>query len=175
MSKEELIQELTSHSSFVNNINAKLTDLSEKFHEFTPKYDKVYSELQQCKTFNFNLLTKIFQLERNTVTNSQYSRREIIELNPVTADIHLDVLEESICKALSLTAVNVPQDLHACHRMRRSDIVIVKFKCCKQKKSMYECKNLGTKSQQVMNVKFLGKFFVSESMLHENQQLVYKC
>ena len=38
MSKEELTQELTDiNSSFVNNINANLTDLSEKFNEFTSK------------------------------------------------------------------------------------------------------------------------------------------
>ena len=47
MSKEELIQELTKiNSSFVNEINAKLTDLSNRFDKFTSKYDKVYSELQ---------------------------------------------------------------------------------------------------------------------------------
>ena len=101
MSKEEPIQELTDiNSSFVNNINAKLSDLSERFNEFTSKYDKVYSALQQCKSFNSHLLTRIIQLEHNAVTNSQYSRRETIELNPVPAEIH--VLEESICKVLSL-------------------------------------------------------------------------
>ena len=117
ISKEELIQELTNiNSSFVNGINTKLTDLSDRFNEFTSKYDKVYSELQQ----------------RNTVTNSQYSRRETIKLNPVPAEIHEDVLEDSICKALSLTEVNVvPEDLQACHPMKRSDRVIVKFKCRK--------------------------------------------
>ena len=45
MSKEELIQELTNiNSSFVNNINAKLANLSDRFNEFPSKYDKVYSE-----------------------------------------------------------------------------------------------------------------------------------
>ena len=129
MSKEELIQELTDiNSSFANDINVKLTDLSERFNEFTSKYDKVYSELQQCKSFNSHLLTRIIQLERNTVTNSQSSRRETIELNHVPAEIHEDVLEESICKALLQTGVNdVPKDLHACHRKKRSDRVIVKF------------------------------------------------
>ena len=35
VSKEELIQELTDkNSSFVNNINAKLINLSEKFNKF---------------------------------------------------------------------------------------------------------------------------------------------
>ena len=178
MSKEELTQELTNiNSSFVDDINAKLTDLSDKFNEFTSKYDKVYSELQQCKSCNSHLLTRIVQLERNAVTNSQYSRRETIELKPVPAEIHHDVLEDSICKALSLTGVNaVPEDLQASHRMKRSDRVIVKFKCCKQKQSLiYKRKNLGTKSQELTNLKFSGRLFVSESVSHENQKLAFKC
>ena len=118
-------ENMSINSSFVNDINAKLTDLSERFNDFTSKYDKV---------FNSHLLTRIFQLEHNVVTNSQYSRRETIELNSVPAEIHEDDLEESICKALSLTGVNVvPDDLHACHRMKRLDRVIVKFKSRKQK------------------------------------------
>ena len=116
-------------------------------------------------------------MECNAVTNSQYSKREKIELNPVPAEIHEDVLEDSICKALSLTGVNVvPEDLQACHRMKRSDRVTVKFKCHKQKQSlMYKRKNLCTKSQELINLKFSGRFFVSESVSHENQQFVYKC
>ena len=107
--------------------------------------------MQQCKSLNSHLLTRIIQLECNAVTNSQNNRRETIELNPVPAEIHEDVLEESICKVLSLTGVNVvPEDLHACHRMKRSDRVIVKFKCYKQKQSLiYKRKNLGTKLQEL--------------------------
>ena len=113
MSKEELIQELNNiNSSFVNDINAKLTDLSDRFNEFTSKYDKVYSELQQCKSYNSHLLTSLIQLECNAVTNFQCSSQETTELNPVPAEIHEDVLEDSICRALSLTGVNtVPEDL----------------------------------------------------------------
>ena len=108
MREEKLTQELNDiNSSFVNDVNAKLTDLCERFNEFTSKYDKVYSELRQCKSFNSHLLTRIIQLERNAVANSQQSRREKIELNPVPVKIDEDVLEESICKALSLTGINV--------------------------------------------------------------------
>ena len=47
MSTEELVQELTYiNSSFVNSINTKLTDLSEKFNEFKLKCNNVYSELK---------------------------------------------------------------------------------------------------------------------------------
>ena len=70
MSKEELIQELTDiYSSFVNIINVKITDLSERFNKFSSKCDEVYSELQQCKSFNSHLLTRIIQVECNAVTN----------------------------------------------------------------------------------------------------------
>ena len=89
------------------------------------------------------------------------------------AEIQDDVFEASVCKALSLTGVNVtPEDLHICHRMKRSNRVIIKFKYRKQKQSViYKRKNLGTKSQELSNLKFSGRLFVSESMSHENQQL----
>ena len=74
MSKEELIQELTNiNSSFVNDINAKLSDLF-TINEFTTKSEKVYSELQQCKSYNSHLLTRITQLVCNAATNYQCSR-----------------------------------------------------------------------------------------------------
>ena len=89
--------------------------MSEKFNKFTPKYEKVYSELQQCKSFNSRLLTRIIQLENNAVANSQYSRRERTELNPVPTEIYEDILEERIFKALSLAGFNiVSEDLDPC-------------------------------------------------------------
>ena len=64
MSKEELIQELTDiNSSFVNDINTKLSNLEEKFNDFLSKYDKVNSELQQCKKFPFT--------DKNNTTGAQ--------------------------------------------------------------------------------------------------------
>ena len=49
-------------------------------------------------------------------------RRETIDLNPVSAEIYEDVLEESVCKVLSLRGINVfPEDFHVCHRMKRTD------------------------------------------------------
>ena len=40
---------------------------------------------------------------------------------------------------------------------------------------MCKRKNLGNKSQEISNLNFSGRLFVSESMSHENQQLAYKC
>ena len=117
--------------------------------------------MHHCKSFNSHLLTRIIQLERNDVTNSQYSRRKTVELNPVCAEIYEDILEENTCKTLSLTGINVlPEDLHACHRMKMSDRMLVKLKCCKQEQSLiYKRKNIGTKSQELTNLKLLGILF----------------
>ena len=98
-------------------------------------------------------------------------------MNPIPVEIHEDVLEDSICKSLSLTGVNVvPEDLQACHQMKSLARVKVKFKCRKQKQSLM-CKrqNLDTKSQELTNLKFSRRLFVSESMSHENLELAYKC
>ena len=60
--------------------------------------------------------------------------------------------------------------------MSSHENVVVKLKCCKQKQSLiHKCKNLGTKSQELTNLKFSGRLFVSKSMSHENQQFAYKC
>ena len=40
---------------------------------------------------------------------------------------------------------------------------------------MYKRRNLGTKSQELSNLKFSETLFVSESMSLENQRLAYKC
>ena len=39
-----------------------VTGSSEKFNEFTSKYDMIYLELQQCKSLNSHLLNRIVQL-----------------------------------------------------------------------------------------------------------------
>lgn len=74
---------------------------------------------------------------------------EIFLINKRRIELKEDVLVEKICRPLSLTGVNVStNDLHVCHRMKRSGRVILKFKCHQQKNSiMQRRKNLGYKSQ----------------------------
>ena len=47
------------------------------------------------------------------MTDSQYHGRETLEINPVPESLGNEILEENVCKALSLTSVNVtPEQLH---------------------------------------------------------------
>ena len=81
----------------------------------------------------------------------------------------------NLCQALTRISVE-PDNLQACHYMRKKDRVIIKFKCRKQK-HCFLLKNIKFYKIKVdlMQLKFLGKLFVSKSMCHENRQLAYKC
>ena len=177
MSKDELIDEVLSLEKFKNDINVKFSELNDRFNDFEAKYEMVNSNLLITRRCNDLLVERITQLERNNLNNAQYTRKEILEINPVPSDIADDVLEQSVCQALSLTGISVePDDLQACHRMRKKDRVIIKFKCRKQKhRVLLNRKTLQNKSLDLTQLKFSGKLFVNESMCHENHQLAYKC
>ena len=173
LSKEELIDELIS----AEDISSKLSDLTSRFDDFLRRYEVLSSEPTISKNRNRLLGERIVQLDRNAVNNAQYHRRESLEINPVPASIGDDVLESSVCRVLSLTSHEVkPDDLQACHRLKKKDTVIVKFKCRKQRRSILtNRKNLRNKSDGLTRLNFSGRLFVSDSMCHENHQLSYKC
>ena len=176
-STDELIDEVLSLENFKNDINTKFSELNDCFNDFEEKYEMVNSNLSISKCCNELLLECITQLECNNLSNAQYNRRETLEINPVPSGIADDALEQSVCQALSLTGISLePDDLHACHCMRKKDQVIMKFKYRKQKHcAISNCKTLQNKSLDLTQLKFLGKLFVNESMCHENHQLAYKC
>ena len=113
----------------------------------------------------------------NALTNAMYHWPESVEVNRVPPSITDEELELNICKALFLTGHEVkPDDLQACHRLKKKESVIVKFKCRKLKRRvLVNRKNLRNKSEDLRQLKFSGKLFISESMCHENHQLAYKC
>ena len=173
MSKDEVIDEVLSLENFKNDINVEFSEVNDGFNDFEAKYEMSNSNLSVTRRYNDLLLECITQLERNNLNNAQYTRRETLEINPVPSDIADDVLEQSVCQN-GISAE--PDDLQACHRMRKKDRVIIKFKCRKQKhRVLLNRKTLQNKSLDLTQLKFSGKLFVNESMCHENHQLAYKC
>ena len=151
--------------------SSKLSDLTSLFNDFLRQYEILNSELTVSKNCNCLLTERIVNLERNAVSNAQYHCRESLEINPVPASVvGDDVLENSICRALSLTSHEVkPDDIQACHPLKKKDTVVVK--CTKQKRSK---KSLSPGRTSVINqmfsphLNFSGRLFVLESICHEN-------
>ena len=168
LSKEELIEELIT----VDDITSKISDLTNRFDDFLRRFDVVSSDFAITENCNRSLTERVVQLERNAVTNPQYHQRESVEVNPVPPSISDEELELNICKALYLTGHEIkPDNLQACHGLKKKESVIVKFKC----RVLVNRKNLRNKSEDLRQLKFSGKLFISESMCHENHQLAYKC
>ena len=173
LSKEGLIEELL----IVEDITSKISDLTNRFEDFLRRFEVVSSDLAITRNCNRLLTERVVQLESSSVTNAQYHQRELVEVNPIPASISDEELKLNICETLSLTEHEVkPKDLQACRRLKKKESVIVKFKCRKLKqKVLVNRKNLRNKSEDLHQLKFSDKLFISESMCHENHQLAYKC
>ena len=102
LSKDGLINEVLSVENFKNDINVKFSELNDRFNDVEAKYEMVISNLSITKHCNDLLLGHRTQLERNNLNNAQYTRREILEINPVPSDIADNILEQSVRQALSL-------------------------------------------------------------------------
>ena len=148
------------------------------FDCFASKNEEFQSKQLITKNGNTLLRHQIIQLERNAVNNTQYYRRECIEVNPVVPrDIGDKVLEESACKAISLSGNEVvaPNDLHACYQLKNKDRVILRFKEKKSKQSIQITRNVfQQKSLELSQLKFSGKLIISKNMCYKNQHLDFK-
>ena len=80
----------------------------------------------------------------------------------ITPSIIEEELELSICKPISLTKHEVKlNNLQVCHRLKKKESVIVKFKCRELKgRVIYNRKNLRNKSEDLHQQKFSGKLFL---------------
>ena len=88
LSKEKLIEELMT----VDDIASKIYDLTNQFNDFLRRLEVVSSDLAITRNCNRLLTKRVVQLERNAVTNAQYHRQELVEVNPVP---HQSVMKNS--------------------------------------------------------------------------------
>ena len=100
----------------------------------------------------------------STIGENQWN----VEVNPVPASISDRELELNICKTLTLIEHEVqPNDLQRLLLLNVENI---------NAKSLLAGKNLRNKSEDLRQLRFSGKLFLSESMCHENykyRQLKY--
>ena len=145
--------------------------------DFATKFDRVFSELWISKTCNSLLRKRIIDLERSFLDNAQYLRKEMIEISPVPLEVSNDDLEGLVCKALSLTENKVsPDDLETCHRLKKKENVIVKFRSRKLKCKIKSNRRIMlNKSKKLKELEFSNNLFISESMCAGNHGLFFKC
>ena len=144
---------------------------------FTTKFHHVFSELQISKTCISLLHKRITDLEWSSLDNSQYLRKEMTEIFPVLLEVSNDELEGLVYKALSLTGNKVsPDNLEACHPLKKKENVTVKFKSRKLKYNIVNNRKImRNKSKELNELKFSNNLCISESMCAGNHGLFFKC
>ena len=100
----------------------------------------------------------------------------MLETNPVPHSINNVDREENVCESLCLTSTKVKsENLDACHRMKKKDKVIIKFKKWKQRNDViFKQKELKSKGEDLLALHFGRVLFINDSMYFENQVLFYK-
>ena len=181
MNPEELLSKvslskLTKDEIIEYTLNLQ-TSIFNKMKNLEDRFTKLESELQVTKSVNSKLVDQITYLQRKCAENEQYSRRECIELVGIPKSVKDEDLEKTVCDLLDITNASVkPESLQACHRLKKKDRVIVKFKDRKQCLHVLMNKKL-FKEADLSNFNFPDKtkIFVNESLCGYYRGLWGKC
>ena len=154
-----------------------LSNIGERIDKMMTKIDMLEASLSISKNVNSLLMERIINLEKSVINNSQYLRKECLELNAIPDTVEDNALEKTVCEALSLTGTTVqPSSLEAVHRLKRPSCVIVKFKSRKLRNEVFSKKRiLMNKSKELVNLGLNDKLYINESLSKENQHLFYQC
>ena len=138
--------------------------------------EQLESTLAVSKKVNDELLKRIESLERQTNSNSQYSRRECLEISGIPKNVSDESLEGKVCEILCDIGVGISGDrIEACHRLK-NDRTIVKL--ANRKDCINTLKN--RKNLQKADMTKLGfneddRIYINESLCPEYRFLFWKC
>ena len=76
----------------------------------------------------YSLNEKLIALERQFWANTQYSRRECLEITVILSSVSDKDLEEVLCKAITKAGVGITaDDIKDCHRVGNKGQTLIKF------------------------------------------------
>ena len=175
----ELQQKYNENLHLNEKLERALSDIAaiqESMNALRLHNTKLESTLAVTKNVNDQLIKRIESLERQTNANSQYSRRECLEISGIPKSVANDDLESKVCEILSDIGVIINENrIEACHRLK-NDRTIIKFS------SRKDCVNTLKNRSKLKKVdkKKLGlgeddKIYINESLCPEYRFLFWKC
>ena len=149
--------------------------LQKTVEDLCKKNVELESSLAVSKNVNDQLLKRVVDLERQTNANSQYSRRECLEISGIPKKVDDDNLEAKVCEIFSSIDVEVSTDrVEACHRLKNNR-TIIKFSnrkdCVKVLKNRSKLK---VSDKTVLGFDKDTKIYVNESLCPAYRFLLWK-
>ena len=124
-SKEELTEELLSF----DDLSDKINDLIKKKDDLATKFYRVFLSCRFLKPAIHYYANELLIWSDHPWIMLNIWEEKLTEINPVALEVSNNELEGQVYKALSLTGNEVsPDDLEVCHRLKKKENVIIKFK-----------------------------------------------
>ena len=127
--------------SYAKDITTSFRELHDYLlHPDSGVITKLQQQLELSQAINQSLLRQLNVVERQSISNAQYSRKETVELHGVpTSFDEGNGLESKVLELLNEIAPSAKVeacDVQAIHRLRKEDRVIVKFISRKKSQSV---------------------------------------
>ncbi|XP_057310282.1 uncharacterized protein LOC130648259 [Hydractinia symbiolongicarpus] len=139
--------------------------------------DRNLTEIAVSRSVDEALATRITTLERRCFSNEQYSRRECVEVTGIDELVGDDYIEEKLCHILKKIDIDItPDNIKACHRLKKRDRVIVKFsrrKDCLE--TLFNRSKLKNIDGRVFDLSAGTKIYINESLCSYYKNIWNKC
>ena len=125
LKKNELVKIILHNQEVMR----RLDDLTDKISKLEAKFDESNSVTLVAQNTSDLLTKKVRTLEEDLLKAEQYSRRECLDVVGISKTVANDEVEEEVCKILKDIDITLEaeNDIQACHRYGKKDVVIVKF------------------------------------------------
>ena len=168
LTKDEVIALILEYHVKLDNT---LSNVNKELSELRNDFKKIESELSVSKNVNSKLHERVVALEIQCWGNSQYSRREGLEITGVPDIISNDDLEETTIKVLDkLDVATDPSNIEDCHWLKSngSKKVIMEFARRKDDKNKLKGMNL-------CSIGINNPVFTNDSLCSYQKMLWRKC
>ena len=125
LNKPDLVALVVNLQSKMDSVNS---DLVAELRKMREGFDQMKSNLSVTKKVNSLLSERVQTIEKQCWANSQYSKRDCLEISGIPSSVIDNDLEDVVCKAITKAGVEVSEkDVEECHRVGKWDTTIVKF------------------------------------------------
>ena len=170
MSKDEVIALTLEYQAKFNSTVATIADLKSDFR-------RLESELSISRSVNSKLCDRVTSLERSCWANSQYIRRECLEITGLPENIENRNLEDLTLKVLNEIGVNIDsRKVEDCHwiKFQGPKKVIIKFSKLKNANKV-RTKRKKLKGKNLTSLGINKPIYINDSLCTYYKKLWAKC
>ena len=174
LTKDEVIALTFEHQTILDNI---LFNISKELNELRNYFKKIESELSVSINVNSKLHERVVALKRQCWGNSQYSRRECLEITLVPDSISKNDLEETTLKIFDKLDVTIdPSNIEDCHWLKSNgpEKVIIKF-ARRKDANLIRKKKTKLKGMNLCSIAINNPIFINDSLCQYYKMLWRKC